>query len=153
MATNPGPNAKRKALETHGTLNPLARQVKDPAFLEEDFFDARDLVQVRYEMVRRVTVERASVSRTVEAFGCSRPTFYRTQGALEASGLAGLVPSKRGPRGGHKVKGEVLEAIHKARGADPRLSAQDLASMVRERFALSVPPRTIRRALEKKKRR
>ena len=153
MAKNPGPDRKHEALESHGAINPQAGEVKDPAFLQEEFFDARDLVQVRYEMVRRVTVEGASVSRTVEAFGCSRPTFYRIQGALEERGLPGLVPSKRGPRGGHKVKGEVLEAIHQARDADPDLSAKDLASMVRERFALSVHPRTIRRALEKKKRR
>src|SRR4051812_49751372 len=35
-----------------GTLNPRADDVRDPAFVDSEFFDPRDLVQVKYEMLR-----------------------------------------------------------------------------------------------------
>jgi hypothetical protein len=45
-------------------------------FLEEDFFDAHDLAQVKYEMLRRVRREGTRVSQAASSFGCSRPSFY-----------------------------------------------------------------------------
>jgi len=51
------PSSKEDALARHGTVNPHPEAVTDPRFLREEFFDPRDLVQVRYEMVRRVEVE------------------------------------------------------------------------------------------------
>jgi len=48
------PDSKLAALAASGTVNPHAQDVQDPAFLDNDFFDRRDLVQVRYEMLRRV---------------------------------------------------------------------------------------------------
>ena len=52
---------KVAALRESRCLNPRPEQVTDEAFLAEEFFDARDMVQVKYEMVRRVTVDGAPV--------------------------------------------------------------------------------------------
>jgi hypothetical protein len=41
---------KQRALEESGTVNPHARDVRDPAFVDSEFFDPRDLIQVKYEM-------------------------------------------------------------------------------------------------------
>jgi hypothetical protein len=46
-------------------------------FSGSQFFDPRDLVQVKYEMVRRVRVDRQPVSRSLAAFGFSRSSFYQ----------------------------------------------------------------------------
>jgi hypothetical protein len=66
-------------------LNPHPGQVRDEAFLAEEFFDARDAAQVKYEMVRRVVVEGASVTATAAAFGYSRSAYYAAAAALADS--------------------------------------------------------------------
>ena len=151
MARQPRKDPKEEALTRHGALNPQPEAVTDPRFAGDEFFDARDLVQVRYEMVRRVEVEGEPVTETARAFGCSRPTFYKAKEALGSEGLWGLVPKKRGPRRGHKMKGEVLSAVLAAKEEDPSLSPEDLAEMVLSRFSVSVHPRTVRRALSRRK--
>lgn len=155
MPKTPRRDAKEEALQKHGALHPRPEVVTDQKFLEDEFFDRRDVVQVRYEMVRRVTVEKAKVSDTAKAFGFSRLTFYNAKEALECEGLFGLVPKKRGPKGGHKLKGKVLTAVLKARNRDPAPSVLELSEMVLKRFGLRVHPRSIRRALkaQEKKRR
>src|ERR1700745_3020918 len=105
---------KVAALRESRCLNPHPEQVTDEAFLSEEFFDARDAVQVKYEMVRRVTVDGAPVTATAAAFGYSRPAYYQAAAALAESGLDGLVPAKPGPRGGHKLTGEILSLAEPA---------------------------------------
>ena len=58
----PPEDAKVQALRQYGALNPHAGAVSDPLFHANPFFDARDLIQVRYEMVRRHTVDGLPVS-------------------------------------------------------------------------------------------
>ena len=48
---------KVTALRESRCLNPHPEQVTDEAFLSGEFFDARDAEQVKYEMVRRVSVD------------------------------------------------------------------------------------------------
>ena len=90
---------KVTALRESRCLNPHPEQVTDEAFLAEEFFDARDMVQVKYEMVRRVTVDGAPVTAAAAAVGYSRPSYYQAAAALAESGLDGLVPARPGPRG------------------------------------------------------
>src|ERR1022692_3839953 len=76
---------KVTALRESRCLNPHSGQVTDQAFLTEEFFDARDAVQVKYEMVRRVTVDGAPVTATAAAFGYSRPSYYPAAALHRAS--------------------------------------------------------------------
>ena len=46
---------KIRALQQQGTLNPRPKAVRDPLFLQDDFFDPRDLVQVKYEKIGRAS--------------------------------------------------------------------------------------------------
>ena len=137
---------KAAALRQHGTLNPRPEAVRDPLFVPGEFFDARDLVQVKYEMVRRVRVDGQAVSQSAKAFGFSRPVFYHAQTALGRAGLAGLVPQKPGPRRAHKLSPAVLAFLERARAADPALRAPALAKRVQGRFGYGVHPRSIERA-------
>jgi transposase len=138
---------KTQALKERASLNPHPEKVVDPLFASPDFFDARDLVQVKYEMVRRVRVDGEPVSRSAEAFGFSRPCFYQAQTNLEQGGLSALVPKKPGPRRSHKLNAQVMEFIQQLLSESPSLRAPQLAGRVLERFGLKMHPRSIERAL------
>ena len=144
------PTPKMAALREHGSLNAHPDRVQDPLFAAGDFFDARDLVQVKYEMVRRVRVDRHPVSRSAAAFGVSRPTLYQAQAALEHGGLAALVPKKPGPRRSHKLSSEVVDFLQRERAEDPSLRPPELARRVRARFGRTVHPRSVERALARR---
>ena len=139
--------AKRDFLRQQGVLNPSPAHVSDPLFLDSEFFDPQDLVQVKYELLRRVQIDKQSVSRSVIPFGFSRPTFYQAQTDFQQRGLAGLVPQKRGPRAAHKLTSEVLAFVQQLRVAQPSLRASDLAAAVAEHFGVTVHPRSIERSL------
>ena len=83
---------KVAALQAERSLNPRPDDVQDPSFAASEFFDPRDLVQVKYEMVRQVRVDGQPVSRSAAAFGFSRPSFYQAAAAVDAAGLAGSGP-------------------------------------------------------------
>src|ERR1700687_5558848 len=141
------PDPKAEALRSRGSLNPHPERVADPLFQTSDFFDARDLVQVKYEMVRQVQVDGQPVSHSAEAFGFSRPSFYQAQVLLDSGGMAALVTRKPGPRRSHKRDPEVMGFIEQWRSEDASLRAADLAGRVQKRFRRKVHPRSIERAL------
>lgn len=144
-------HAKVRALLEEGTLNPEPEKVRDTKFRDSEFFDASDIVQVKYEMLRRVSVENASVTSATEEYGVSRPTYYQTRASFEEAGIAGLVPRKRGPQGPHKVRGAVLAFIQEKRMEGEPLRARQLAEQIRKKFDLDIHPRTIERAVAVKK--
>ena len=156
MGKRKGTDSKAQALRQRGSFNRRSQRVKDPLFLSGGFFDARDLIQVKYEMVRRVRVEKLAISRAAATFGFSRPAYYQTQGALDRDGLTGLLPRKRGPRHGHKLTDEVVRFLREALSRDSSLRAAELCAMVAQKFGISVHPRSLERVLalrEKKRRR
>jgi transposase len=142
---------KVEALREQGTLNPVPEDVRDAKFHDSEFFDPHDIVQVKYEMLRRVSVDNASVSAAAEEYGVSRPTYYQTRASFEKGGLTGLVPQKRGPRGPHKLRGQALAFVQQQLVAGEPLRARELAKLVRQKYDLDVHPRTIERALAGKK--
>ncbi len=142
---------KATALLADGTLNPFPEKVTDPKFQEGQFFDPRDAVQVKYEMLRRVLLENTSVTNVTDEYGVSRPTYYQAKSNFEEAGVGGLVPKKRGPRGPHKLQGELLAFLEEQHVAGEAIRARELANVIRERFAVEVHPRTIERALAGKK--
>ena len=142
---------KVEALREEGTLNPTPEHVRDPKFQDNEFFDPHDIVQVKYEMLRRVSVENASVSAATGEYGVSRPTYYQTKASFDKAGIAGLVPQKRGPRGPHKLRGEVLAFVQQQLVVGEPMRARELARLVRQKFDLNIHPRTIERAVAEKK--
>ena len=150
-ARNDGKRSKADALLEEGTLNSTPEKVRDPKFQQGEFFDPRDVVQVKYEMLRRVRVESALVTDTALEYGISRPTYYQARTRFDEAGIAGLVPKKRGPRGPHKLHGEVLAFLEQQVVPGQPIRAPELATRVRQEFGLDVHPRTIERALGGKK--
>jgi transposase len=145
--------SKTDALLEQGSLNASPENVGDPKFQEDEFFDPRDIVQVKYEMLRRVRVEDASVTDAAQEYGLSRPTYYQARKNFDEAGIAGLLPKKRGPRGRHKLSGEVLAFLKSQLVPGQPIRARELAKLVRDEFHLDVHPRTIERVLGGKKNR
>ena len=141
--------AKLDALRQAGTMHPHSQLVTDPLFQDQPFFDARDLMQVKYELLRKVEVDGAPVSTAVTAFGLSRPSYYQARSAFEEGGLSGLAPQKRGPRRAHKLSPEVLAFLEKLRVEQPAIRCEEMAERVRERFGVAVNPRSIERRLRR----
>lgn len=145
------PDQKLLELKRTGTLNPHPTAVSDTLFRENPFFDSKDLLQVRYEMLRRHRVEGASIVDVSSTFGVSRPTFYQAQTAFERGGLTGLLPKQRGPKEGHKLSGEVIEHIRNLKTSSPSLSTVECIQAVEERFGITVHRRSLERAMAGKK--
>jgi transposase len=143
--------SKIDALADDGTLNPAPEKVRDPKFQADGFFDPRDIVQVKYEMLRRASVEKASVTEASEEYGVSRPTYYQAKADFDEGGIAGLVPKKRGPRGPHKIQGEVSAFLSAQISPGQPIRARELAKSLQKEFGLDVHPRTIERAIGAKK--
>jgi transposase len=140
---------KSEALRRHGALHPHPADVKDDLFSESDFFDPRDIVLVKYEMLRRVSVDGLPITQVAKTFGFSRPAFYHAQTAFKNSGLPGLIPRRPGPRHAHKLSEEVMDFIYQQVKANRSLRAPALARMVLSCFGISVHPRSIERALKR----
>lgn len=143
-------NGKSKALRRYGALHLRPGRVHDGLFQNNEFFDPRDLVQVKYEMIRRVRIEGTSVTEAAGAFGFSRVALYQAMDAFQAEGLPGLLPKRRGPKSANKLTDEVLAFIDVQRAADNTLRAPALAKLIREHLGLSVHPRSIERALARR---
>ena|SRR3990167_9366261 len=142
---------KALALRRQGCLHPHPEQVTDPLFAASDFFDARDLVQVKYEMLRRVRVDGKPIIESAAAFGLSRPSFYQAQTGFEREGFGGLIRKKPGPRRSHKLSVEVVEFLESLLAKDASLDPMTLSQRVKDRFGRSVHPRSIERALARQK--
>ena len=65
-----------------------------------------------------------------------------------------MLPKKPGPRRAHKLSEEVVEALFQVLDKEPHTDSAALAKLVKQRFGVSVHPRSIERALArwKKKR-
>jgi transposase len=144
--------SKTDALIEEGTFNPAPDKVRDPKFRTSEFFDPHDVVQVKYELLRRVSIDKVSVTEASGEYGVSRPTYYQAKADFDMAGIAGLVPSKPGPRGPHKVDDDVLAFLRARVVAGEPLRARELAKLVRDELAIELHPRTIERALKKTRR-
>lgn len=151
MARAKTTNGKREALARDGALNRHPESVRDALFAENPFFDPDDLVQVRYEMVRRHEVDGQMISEVATNFGVSRPTFYKAQVALATVGLAGLLPAPRGPKAGHKLSPEILAFDADLRTNSPEISMSRRLDAIEGRFGIRVHRRSLERALRRKK--
>src|SRR5258708_26930765 len=100
---------KLMALRKSHTLHPHPDQVRDPLFTSGlPFFDPRDLVQVKYELLRRVWVDGYAVTHATSLFALSRPTFYAAQTSWEQAGGVVLLPEPTRPRHAHNLTEELM---------------------------------------------
>lgn len=147
MSKSKKTDPKERALRECGALN--THPVADALFRGSDFFDSRDLVQVKYEMLRKVHKEAEPVSSAAASFGFSRPSFYKSVTAFERDGLMGLLPRKRGPRSGHKLTAEVLEFASERLSGEEPMGIPKLLDEVEKQFGIRVHRRSLERAIRR----
>ena len=138
---------KAAALRAAGALHPHPEAVQDPAFAGAPFFDPRDRVQVKYEMLRRQQVDGQPVTTVAAAFGVSRQAFYTAQAAFTTQGLPGLLPRPRGPQRRHKCTDTILAFARQWRAEHATDPAAELAATVHQQFGVTLHPRSLLRAL------
>jgi transposase len=144
-------DVKTTALRTAGALHPHPEAVQDPVFGTHEFFDARDRVQVKYEMLRRHRVDGRPVTEVATAFGVSRQAFYGAEAAFTGAGLPGLLPRRRGPKRAHKCTESILDFAEQQWAEDPTLRHGRVVSAIHQRFGVRVHPRSLARALVRRK--
>ena len=138
---------KCNSLREQASLNRHPERVQDALFQAHPFFDPRDLVQVRYEMVRRVMCDGQPIEATAVAFGFSRVRLYQLRKRFEAAGLAGLLPQAKGPQRARKLCDDVLSFILQTLQGEPELRTAELPLRVEQQYGFSVHIRSIERAL------
>lgn len=144
-------DAKLDALRESGTYNLAAEDVLDDLFAQHEFFDARDLVQVKYEMLRRVREDAQSVTAVAQRFGFSRTAYYQTASVFEEQGMRGLIPKSPGPKEAHKLTTSVMEFLEEQLAEQGALKSAEMVALVAVKFGISVHPRSIERALARQR--
>lgn len=142
---------KTTALQAAGGLHPHPEAVQDEAFSHDEFFDPRDRVQVKYEMLRRHRIEGHPVTEVAGTFGVSRQAFYTASAAFEAEGLPGLLPRRRGPKRAHKCTDAVLDFVEAWRSEGEAHAGESVSEAVRHCFGVTIHPRSIDRSLARRK--
>jgi transposase len=153
---NPPDDPKAAALRSAGAMHPNPESVQDETFNKDAFFDRRDRVQVKYEMLRRHIIDGQPVTDVANSFGVSRQTFYKNHSAFETQGLVGLLPRPHGPQRAHKCTDEILDYVEQWQAQPHPDKTVSMADAVESRFAVRIHPRSLLRALarrEKKRRR
>ena len=149
MATD---EERKQRLKKEGTLHPNPDRVRSDLLAKSPFFDANDLMQIKYEMLRSVSADQQPVAEAAHTFGLSRVAYYHAQKQYQKYGLAGLLPRRRGPKHPHKFTPEVMSFI------DEQLTATDgrpdwnlLSKQIEAGFGIKVHPRSVERAVKQKK--
>ena len=143
------PDSKTEHLHQSGTLNPHPEAVSDSLFAHSAFFDPRDLLQVRYEMIRAHR-KGTTLEATAARFGMSVPTCVRIKRAFREGGLQALIPGRRGPRGPRKITPEMLDFAEQYRATHGDVSIRVLAARLCEHFDVTLHYSSLHRALSKK---
>ena len=142
---------KSEELRKQGCLNRRAEQVKSELFQQSEFFDPRDLLQVKYEMLRQALVEREPIGQIALQFGFSRPSFYRNLANFKQNGLLGLIRNKPGPRRAHKLSEPVVKFIEEQKAQEEAVTLDKLVQRINQKFGLELHTRSIQRAHRRRK--
>lgn len=142
---------KATIMKENGTFNRHYKKISVPYFQQGIFFDSRDLVQVKYEMLRSVESGEVTVTEAARQFGLSRETFYKNKAAFEEGGIQALIPQKTGPKQAHKLLKEGTVFIDNYISEYPDAHAAEINVRLKEKLGISVNKRTIERYLSKKR--
>lgn len=142
--------SRHASLKQAGLLNPDPGRVRDALFLGHPrFFDASDLLQVRYELLRSHLVGGVRIVGLCDGYGVSRQTFYNLLDKFLEHGSAGLMPQKPGPKGAFKLTSEIVTFASRRLAKDDALSGAGLAAEIEDRFGTELHPRTTERLLRR----
>lgn len=138
-------------LKNENVFNANFKDVKDELFVNNDFFDPYDLIQVKYEMIRRVKQEGWTISKAAQTFGISRISFYKLLNIYNSQGLVGFFPKKRGPKKPHKINDNIALYINNYITNNEEHNAAEITNQIKTNFNITLHKRSIQRFLSNKK--
>lgn len=125
-------------------LHQHPERVQDEYFTNQpEFFDPKDIVQVKYELLRRCEVEGKEVASACQDFGFSRTTYYKTHQAFFHGGLPHLMGKSRGRPHPIKLTEKVQGFLIAEKARNNKLSAREAAKMLKERYQVQLTERMI----------
>jgi transposase len=140
---------KEETLKKNNCFNGNFENVSADIFNAAPFFDKKDIVQVKYEMVRAASNGEGSITDIADNFGFSRKSFYQISSAFDAGGLHALVPKKTGPKKAHKLNAAVQEFIEAYLSTHKDAKAAEITAALEDGMKVRIHPRTIYRYLKK----
>ena len=143
-------SSKSDYLKSVGAWNEKARLVENELFRQNDFFDPRDKVQAKYEMLRAVFFEDLKVSEASRQFGYSRESFYNTANAFREKGLVGLADGKRGPKMPRKLTAKIQQFILDRIDNEPNLSGREISEQIQQEMQVEIHHRSVERFIAKR---
>lgn len=136
-------------LRSRSLLNPRPERVTHPLFDAKEFFDRRDLPQVRYEMLRAARVEPTPVAEACRLFGFSREYFYRLERAFTERGYAALLGSPMGRPPLLALNQEIVNFIVHRKIEQPEVSGEELRKEILQLYKVDCSRRTVERIIAK----
>ena len=146
------PDPKEAALAGARCLNPHPEQVTDPEFLATTSSTPGTRCRSSTRWCARSRPAASRSPRPPRRSGIP-PAYYAAAAALESSGLDGLVPARPGPRGASKLTEEILAWAEEQLAADPALRPAQLPDRIEDAFGVRVHPRSVERALARRRER
>jgi len=140
---------KEDSLQKSNCFNRNNANVTAGIFSASPFFDCRDIVQVKYEMVRAVENAEGTVADISRSFGFSRKSYYQINEAFQAGGLQALVPKKTGPKKPTKLTPETSAFIESFLDNKPNAKSSEVSAALEAEIGVNIHPRTIYRHLKK----
>jgi transposase len=140
---------KEDSLKKSNCFNQNYENVTAGIFKTSSFFDSRDIVQVKYEMIRAVSNAEGTITDISCAYGFSRKSYYQVNEAFQSGGLDALVPKKKGPKKPHKLTPEALTFINSFLESNPKAKADKISLALETELGISIHSRTIYRHLKK----
>lgn len=136
--------ADQDLLKRARCLNSRPERVQDKYFEQQpEFFDPKDIVQVKYELLRRCEVEGKEVAPTCQDFGFSRTTYYKVHQAFFDGGLPNLMGKPRGRPNPIKLTEAVQGFLIAEKARNKSLTAREAAKILLERYQVQLTERMI----------
>jgi len=135
----------------NGTYNQKHKKVKNKKFLTDPFYDPRDIVQVKYEMLKDAADSNKAIAKIADDFGFSRASFYNIKDTFYKQGLSALVPEKTGPKKPRKLTPSCQEYIDRYIFDNPKSSSNEIAKTLKKNKGVNISKRTVERYRSKKK--
>ncbi|MDR0299469.1 MAG: helix-turn-helix domain-containing protein [Streptococcaceae bacterium] len=140
---------KDELLKKDGCFNSNHENVKAGIFDKNPFFDKKDVVQVKYEMIRATSNDEGNVTEIADTYGFSRKSYYQMKKAFENGGLPALIPKKTGPKGAFKMDADVLLFINAFIKTHKNAKPKEISDALETEKEIKVHPRTISRHFKK----
>ena len=140
---------KEENLKKNMCFNSNHKNVTAGIFNTNPFYDKRDTVQVKYEMLRAASKDEGSITDIADTFGFSRKSYYLINKTFEEGGLCALLPQKKGPKRASKLNSEILAFIDSFLDDNQNAKAKDISEALETNKGIRIHPRTIYRHIKK----